>query len=139
MPHVARPADPSSEYVERSIIDPLVLRSARTSRFFDMYLIALRITGPRSRADYLEARCTRHADHAGPLFETHEEDLANFHLGALEATRVGHRRFDASFIDGDEEGEAYNLYRAKRMLGAKVAAAGRRRRSSRPQTRGETA
>lgn len=82
-----------------------------------MYLIALRITGPRSRADYLEARCTRHADHAGPLFETHEEDLANFHLGALEATRVDHRRFDASFIDGDEEGEAYNLSRAKRMLG----------------------
>lgn len=87
------------------------------ARWFDMNLIALRITGPRSRADYLEARRSRPPDHKGPLFVTDEEDLANVYLAALESTREGHGRFDAFFISGDEEGLMYNLSKAKRVLG----------------------
>lgn len=87
------------------------------ARQFDMNLIALRITGPRSRAEYLRERRARPAGYAGPLYVTDEEDLANAYLAALDATRVGHGRFDAFFIAGDEEGAAHNLSKARRVLG----------------------
>jgi nucleoside-diphosphate-sugar epimerase len=87
------------------------------ARYFDMNLIALRITGPRSRGDYLDARRSRQANYRGPLFVTDEEDLANAYLAALDSTRAGHGRFDAFFIAGDEEGRAHNLSKAGRVLG----------------------
>jgi nucleoside-diphosphate-sugar epimerase len=88
------------------------------ARWFDMNLIALRITGPRPRERYLEER--RHPiDYGGNsrLFVTDEEDLANAYLGALDAIQVGHGRFDAVFIAGDEGQEEHNLSKAKRLLG----------------------
>jgi nucleoside-diphosphate-sugar epimerase len=88
------------------------------ARWFDMNLIALRITGPRPREKYLAER--RHPiDYGGNsrLFVTDEEDLANAYLGALDAVQIGHGRFDAVFIAGDEGQEVHNLSKAKRLLG----------------------
>jgi nucleoside-diphosphate-sugar epimerase len=88
------------------------------ARWFDMNLIALRITGPRSRERYLAER-RNPIDYGGNsrLFVTDEEDLANAYLGALDAVQIGHGRFDAVFIAGDEGQEEHNLSKAKRLLG----------------------
>ncbi len=87
------------------------------ARWFDMNLIALRITAPRSREQWLAER------HAPPtnqdssrVFVTDEEDLANAYLGALHALTIGHGRFDAIFIAGDEQEEVHNLSKARRLL-----------------------
>lgn len=95
------------------------------ARWFDMNIIALRITGPRPRERFLEERRTRPAgfeesrglDGAGPIFVTDEEDLAAAYLAALEAVQVGHGRFDAVFIAGDEDEANHNLSKARRLLG----------------------
>lgn len=88
------------------------------ARWFDMNLIALRITGPRERQQYLdERRNPRHFEGTHPLYVTDEEDLANAYLAALDAVQVGHGRFDAFFIAGDEKMESHNLTKAKRVLG----------------------
>lgn len=88
------------------------------ARWFDMSLIALRITGPRAREQFLEAR-HRPPEYPGGthLYVTDEEDLANAYLGALDAVRVGHGRFEAVFIAGDEAEEVHNLTKARRVLG----------------------
>jgi nucleoside-diphosphate-sugar epimerase len=89
------------------------------ARWFDMNLIALRITGPRTREQYLEQRGS--APPGGPvanrLYVTDEEDLANAYLAALAAVQIGHARFDAVFIAGDELEKEHNLSKAKRLLG----------------------
>lgn len=88
------------------------------ARWWDMNLIALRITGPRTREQYLSERANPHIPDVGkPLFVTDEEDLANAYLAALRALETGHRRFDAFFIAGDEAEEEHNLSKAKRVLG----------------------
>jgi nucleoside-diphosphate-sugar epimerase len=88
------------------------------ARWFDMNLIALRITGPRTRANYLaERRDPIVYPGGGHLYVTDEEDLANAYLGALDAVQVGHGRFDAVFIAGDETEKEHNLSKAKRLLG----------------------
>jgi nucleoside-diphosphate-sugar epimerase len=86
------------------------------ARWFDMNLIALRITGPRTREQFLSERATvvpgeRH------LYWSDEEDLALAYLGALDAVQIGHGRFDAVFIAGDEAEEEHNLSKARRLLG----------------------
>ena len=86
------------------------------ARWFDMNLIALRITGPRTRAQFLAERATvvpgeRH------LYWSDEEDLARAYLGALDAVQVGHGWFEAVFIAGDESEEEHNLSKARRLLG----------------------
>src|SRR3984893_8611441 len=86
------------------------------ARWFDMNLIALRITGPRTRAQFLSERATavpgeRH------LYWSDEEDLARAYLGALDAIQIGHGRFDAVFIAGDEAEEEHNLSKAHRLIG----------------------
>jgi nucleoside-diphosphate-sugar epimerase len=86
------------------------------ARWFDMNLIALRITGPRERDLYLEAR-RKGREPGSRLYVTDEEDLANAYLSALEAVTVGQARFDAVYIAGDEKEEAHNLSKAKRLLG----------------------
>lgn len=83
------------------------------TRWFDMNLIALRITGPRTREQFLEQR----ARPTSRLFVTDEEDLANAYLGALNAVQTGHGRFDAFFIAGDEAEKEHNLSKARRLLG----------------------
>lgn len=89
------------------------------ARWFDMNLIALRITGPRTRAQWLEERrAPRLRPNGRPrLYVSDEEDLANAYLGALEAVQIGHSRFDAVFIAGDEREEEHNLSKARRLLG----------------------
>ncbi len=85
------------------------------ARWFDMNLIALRITGPRARQDYL---VERRAQPVGPhLHWTDEEDLARAYLAALEAVQVGRGRFEAVFIAGDELEQEHNLSKARRLLG----------------------
>jgi nucleoside-diphosphate-sugar epimerase len=87
------------------------------ARWFDMNIIALRITGPRSRDQWLEERRMPPANPDGVrLYVTDEEDLAGAYLRALHATGIGHGRFDAVFIAGDEREEAHNLSKAKRLL-----------------------
>jgi nucleoside-diphosphate-sugar epimerase len=88
------------------------------ARWWDMNLIALRITGPRTRAQFLEERRNpRIGSDGSRLFVTDEEDLARAYLGALEAVQVGKARFDAVFIAGDEGEKEHNLSKARRLLG----------------------
>jgi len=84
------------------------------ARWFDMRIVALRITGPRTREAYLAER--RNPIHAG-LYVTDEEDLARAYLAAIEAVRTGHARFDAVWIAGDEREETHNLTKARPLLG----------------------
>ena len=88
------------------------------ARWFDMNLIALRITGPRTREQFLAEREKKQRDPASvPLYLTDEEDLARAYLAALSAVQVGHGRFDAVFIAGDEAESEHNLSKAQRLLG----------------------
>ncbi|HTT90817.1 MAG TPA: NAD(P)-dependent oxidoreductase [Acidimicrobiales bacterium] len=95
------------------------------ARWFDMNIIGLRITGPRPRERFLDERRQRPAgfeqskgpDGAGPVFATDEEDLAAAYISALEAVQVGHGRYDAVFIAGDEDESNHNLSKARRLLG----------------------
>ncbi|MCA1644246.1 MAG: NAD(P)-dependent oxidoreductase [Chloroflexi bacterium] len=87
------------------------------ARWFAMNLIALRITGPRTRAQFLAERRREpgpSAEHR--LYWTDEEDLARAYLAALQAVQVGHGRFDAIFIAGDEAEAEHNLSKARRVL-----------------------
>lgn len=86
------------------------------AEWFDMNLVALRITGPRERDNYLEERRNPPKDRPG-LFPTDEEDLARAYLAALEAVTIGHGRFDAFYIAGDEHEKVHNLSKARRTLG----------------------
>jgi nucleoside-diphosphate-sugar epimerase len=89
------------------------------ARWFDMNLIALRITGPRTREQYLAQRRAPPPNpdgHVHPLYITDEEDLARAYLAALEAVQVGHGQFEAIFIAGDEREEEHNLSKARRLL-----------------------
>lgn len=84
------------------------------ARWFDMRIIALRITGPRRREDYLKERVTP----INPrLYVTDEEDLARAYLAALDAVQVGRARFDPIFIAGDELEKEHNLSKARQLLG----------------------
>jgi nucleoside-diphosphate-sugar epimerase len=87
------------------------------ARWFDMNILALRITAPRPREQWLAERRTPpvYAD-GSRLFVTDEEDLARAYLAALRAIEVGHGRFDAVFIAGDESEQEHNLSKARRLL-----------------------
>lgn len=84
------------------------------ARWFDMRIIALRITGPRTREQYIAER--KNPIHKG-LYVTDEEDLARAYLAGIEAVKTGHGRFDAVFIAGDEKEETHNLSKARTLLG----------------------
>jgi nucleoside-diphosphate-sugar epimerase len=89
------------------------------ARWWNMNLIALRITGPRTREEFLAQR--RHppqpATGVPPLYVTDVQDLANAYLAALLTIQLGLGRFDAFFIAGDEAEKEHNLTKAKRLLG----------------------
>ena len=88
------------------------------ARWFGMNLIGLRITGPRTREQWLAERANPAAfDGKAKIYVTDEEDLATAYLAALRAVQTGHGRFDAVFITGDETGNAHNMSKAKRLLG----------------------
>ena len=84
---------------------------------YDMSLVALRITGPRTRAQFLEQY------HGSPyraggtsLYITDEEDLARAYLASLDYVFKGHGRFDAFFISGDAAHQEMNMSKAKMLL-----------------------
>jgi len=84
--------------------------------WFEMNIVALRITGPRTREEYLAERKERPKNFAGPLFVTDEEDLARAYLAALKHVSVGQGNFEAMFISGDELEIDHNMSRARRLL-----------------------
>ena len=83
------------------------------ARWFDMNLVALRITGPREREAWLEERRAPKTR----LFVSDEEDLANAYLAALQLVQRGHGHFEAFFIAGDENEREHNLSKARMLLG----------------------
>ncbi len=85
------------------------------AREHDMSLIALRITGPSTREQWLERR-SQPKDPSVHIWWTDEEDLARAYLAAIS---VEHKGFDAVFIAGDYEQKEINLSKAKRLLGWK--------------------
>ena len=84
------------------------------ARWFDMHIIALRITGPRTREAFLAER--RVPIHPG-LYVMDEEDLADAVLSALEVVQVGDGRFDAVLLAADENEVDHNLTKARVLLG----------------------
>ena len=92
------------------------------ARHFDMNLAALRITGPRTREQWIEYRSAQYeVDPSGarPLLVTDEEDLANAYMAAAEFVQIGHGSFEPFFIAGDEDQVEHNLTKAERVLGWK--------------------
>jgi hypothetical protein len=85
--------------------------------WFDMNIIALRITMPRSREGFLRDRRNPPDGFPGHKFVTDEEDLARAYLAALERVQIGHGRFDAILITGDEEETVNNMTKARQLLG----------------------
>ncbi len=88
------------------------------ARWFDMNIVGLRITGPRTREQWIEERKVPRTTGGGEVpFATDEEDLANAYLAALQVVQQGHGRFEPIFIAGDEMETEHNLSKAKRVLG----------------------
>ncbi len=83
------------------------------AREHDMSLIGLRITGPSTRAEWLERR-NQPKPPSVHIWWTDEEDLARAYLAAISAVPQG---FNAVFIAGDYEQKEINLSKAKRLLG----------------------
>ena len=81
---------------------------------FGMRLIALRITGPRTREGFL---AERHVPIHPDLYVMDEEDLANAVLSAIDVVQVGDARFDAVLIAADEGEVDHNLTKARVLLG----------------------
>ncbi len=87
------------------------------ARQFDMNLAVLRITGPRSRAQFLaQAKNPPHYP-PGSLYFTDEEDLAKAYLAALDYVSTGHGRCDVFFISGDADHREMNMSKARTVLG----------------------
>jgi nucleoside-diphosphate-sugar epimerase len=89
------------------------------SRWFDMNLIALRLSGPSTRQQYIEYRrdpVLRRNGHTF-LYVTDEEDLARAYLAALRVVQEGRGRFEAVYITGDDTREEWNLSKAQWLLG----------------------
>ena len=82
------------------------------AREHGMSLIALRITGPSTREQWLERR-NLPKDPSVHIWWTDEEDLARAYLAAIS---VEHKGFDAVFIAGDPEQKEINLSKAQRLL-----------------------
>jgi len=87
------------------------------STWFDMNLVALRITGPRTRDEFLAERRDRQSELETDIFITDEEDLARAYLAAIEHVAIGHGNFESIFISGDENEVHHNMSKAKRLLG----------------------
>ncbi len=85
-------------------------------REFGMSIAALRITGPRDRAGWIEGRKIPAEDPAH-LWVTDESDLASAYLAAIDFAKGRSGRFDAFFIAGDETGQEVNLAKANQLLG----------------------
>ncbi|HIC18398.1 TPA: NAD(P)-dependent oxidoreductase [Candidatus Poribacteria bacterium] len=78
-----------------------------------MSIIALRITGPSTRQQWLERRAQPKSNPVH-IWWTDEEDLAMAYLSAISVLHTG---FNAVFIAGDAEQKEINLSKAKQLLG----------------------
>lgn len=88
------------------------------AREYDMSIAALRITGPRTRAQFLDQYADPPRRPWGtPLYITDEADLARAYLAALDFITQGHGRFESFFISGDIEHDEVNMSKAKMLLG----------------------
>ena len=85
------------------------------ARGFDMNLAVFLITGPSTRAQFIER--IKHPPSGVKLYYTDEEDLANAYLAALDFVQIGHGRCEAFFISGDGDHEEMNMSKAKALLG----------------------
>jgi|TARA_B110000263_G_scaffold240438_1_gene243609 nucleoside-diphosphate-sugar epimerase len=94
------------------------------AREYDMSLAALRISGPRNRAQFIaQYNDPPRRPWGQQLYLTDEEDLANAYLSALEFVHKSHGRFDAFFIAGDAAHEEMNMSKARSLLGWEPLAA----------------
>lgn len=107
-----QPRDNESVYGMTKGIGELVCE--RFAQHHDMRLIALRISGPRTREQFIEERLR--PIHPG-LHVMDEEDLSNALLAALRVSAIGHGRFDAVLIVADEHERDHNLSKARTLLG----------------------
>jgi nucleoside-diphosphate-sugar epimerase len=88
------------------------------ARWFDMNIVALRITAPREHESWVQEVEEPPVGSGGyRLYPTDEHDIAQAYLSAIDAVMVGHGRFDAVFIVDDPSEELHNLSKAKRLLG----------------------
>lgn len=85
------------------------------AREFDMNLAVFRITGPATRAQFIDR--IKNPPKDVKLYYTDEEDLANAYLAALRFVQTGHGRCEAFFISGDAEHEEMNMTKAQALLG----------------------
>jgi nucleoside-diphosphate-sugar epimerase len=85
------------------------------AREFDMNLVVFRITGPSTRAQFVDRLKNPPAD--VKLYYTDEEDLANAYLAGLRFVQTGHGRCETFFISGDADHEEMNMSKAKAILG----------------------
>ena len=96
------------------------------AREYDMSLVALRISGPRNREQFLaQYKDPPRRPWGAPLYLTDEEDLAEAYLAALDYAHMAHGRFDAFFIAGDAAHEEMNMSKAKALLGWEPRSPGR--------------
>jgi len=88
-------------------------------RWFDMNIVALRLSGPSRRQQYLDYRRSPVLRSNGHpyLYVTDEEDLARAYSAALRVVQEGHGRFEAVYVTGDDTGEEWNLSKARWLLG----------------------
>jgi nucleoside-diphosphate-sugar epimerase len=88
-------------------------------RWFDMNIVALRLSGPSSRLQYQQYRRNPglRANGHPYLFVTDQEDLARAYLAALRVVQKGHGRFEAVYVTGDDTGQEWNLSKARWLLG----------------------
>jgi nucleoside-diphosphate-sugar epimerase len=88
-------------------------------RWFDMNIVALRLSGPSTREQYLEYRRNPELRSNGHpfLFVTDEEDLARAYIAALRLVQEGHGRFESVYVTGDDSGKEWNLTKARWLLG----------------------
>ena len=81
-----------------------------------MSIVALRLTGPRDMAGWIDGRKLP-KDNPRHLWVTDEEDMAAAYLAALKVA-VGRRgRYDAVFLAGDENEAEVNLSKGRQLLG----------------------
>lgn len=82
--------------------------------YFGMRIVALRITGPRTREAFIAERKTPiHPE----LYVMDEEDLADAILRSLAVVQVGSARFDPVLLAADEHQQDHNITKAKLLLG----------------------
>ncbi|MBM3262977.1 MAG: NAD(P)-dependent oxidoreductase [candidate division Zixibacteria bacterium] len=85
------------------------------AREFDMNLAVLRITGPATRAQFIDR--IKNPPQGIKLYYTDEEDMANAYLAALDFVGTGKGRCEAFFISGDFAHQEMNMTKAKTLLG----------------------